>query len=401
MRIIFVFGLLIMSMSCNAVTGESHNHDDHEHLVTATSTAMATSTATATSTAMTTSTATVTSTATATPVTTSTPVTTASGIPQESGLFLAGAKGRTSEETLAVRLDIWLCQEDLYVSDLTPRGSTNLRCTVSVNILEDTIIISATGIPNHDFESTNGCCATEQQELWYLPRFPSDAINQDYEYAPVRGATAFTVTGVAIYGPEDGPGGDAVAHELGLYEEDRQPIDLGVCGGHSGPGGQYHYHYDANCMHWHADTSSTNYIFEDVDSSVHSPILGFAFDGYAIYGSYGWEKNFEVKEMKSSYQLIDGATGYGGISDYVYVAELGDLDQCNGHITSTPHSVEPVYHYHSTMHNGANSHGFPYFPLCYHAIPDSRNIVHMGGTGGGRAAPSGRSMNSGNHRPGF
>ena len=379
MRVVFGLGLLMLFMSCNTVSDESHNHDDHdhEHLVKNTSAA------------------------TVTPAPTATHIATTSVTPRSSSLFLDGAESRTSEETLAVRLDIWLCQDDLYVSDLTPRGSTNLRCSVSVNILEDTIIISATGIPNHDFESTNGCCATEQQELWYIPRFPSDAINRDYEYAPVRGATAFTVTGVAIYGPEDGPGGDAVAHELGLYEEDRQPIDLGICGGHSGPGGQYHYHYDANCMHWHADTSSTNYMFEDVDSSVHSPILGFAFDGYAIYGSYGWDTNFEVKEMKSSYQLVDGATGYGGISDYVYVAGLGDLDQCNGHITSTPHSVEPVYHYHSTIHNGANAHGFPYFPLCYHAIPDSRNIGHTGGTGGGGAAPIGRPTNSGNRRHGF
>ena len=366
MRVVFIFGLLMMSMSCNTGTDANHNHDDHEHTVTTTRGSVATATTVAT--------------------------------PQGSSLFLSGAESRTLEETLAVRLDIWLCQDDLYVSDLTPRGSANLRCNVSVNILEDTIIISATGIPNHDFESTNACCATEQQELWYLPRFPSDAINQDYEYAPVRGATAFTVTGVAIYGPEDGPGGDAVAHELGLYEEDRQPIDLGVCGGHSGPGGQYHYHYDANCMHWHAETSSTNYMFEDVDSSVHSAILGFAFDGYAIYGSYGWDTNFEVKEMRSSYQLIDGATGYGGISDYIYVPGLGHLDQCNGHTTPTPHSVEPVYHYHSTMHNGADAHGFPYFPLCYHAIPDSRNIGDMGGTREEGPAPSDRPTNSGNRR---
>ncbi len=53
---------------------------------------------------------------------------------------------------------------------------------------------------------------------------------------------------------EEGPGGDAVALEHGYFVEDRQAVDLGVCGGHSGPGGEYHYHYDSNCMHWHDDS---------------------------------------------------------------------------------------------------------------------------------------------------
>ena len=40
--------------------------------------------------------------------------------------------------------------------------------------------------------------------------------------APERGAIAFAVNGVGIYGTEDGPGGDAVAGQAGAYEEDRQ-----------------------------------------------------------------------------------------------------------------------------------------------------------------------------------
>ena len=126
--------------------------------------------------------------------------------------------------------------------------------------------------------------------------------------APERDAVALAVNGIPIFGPEDGPGGDAVAGHEGEYEEDRQHIWLGICHGHSGPGGAYHYHADANCAHWHPD-EETNQTWRDysIDSSrslsEHSPIVGFAFDGYPIYGFIGWNEEGNVSEMKSSYRL--------------------------------------------------------------------------------------------------
>ena len=43
-----------------------------------------------------------------------------------------------------------------------------------------------------------------------------------------------------------------------------------------------------------------------IDSTQHSPILGFAYDGYPIYGAYGY-KNSDgtggITRIKSSYQL--------------------------------------------------------------------------------------------------
>ena len=59
-----------------------------------------------------------------------------------------------------------------------------------------------------------------------------------------------SVNGAPIFGPEEGPGGDAVALHFDYFNENRQPIVLGWCTGHSaGPNG-YHYHYDANCVYW-------------------------------------------------------------------------------------------------------------------------------------------------------
>ena len=42
-------------------------------------------------------------------------------------------------------------------------------------------------------------------------------------------------------------------------------------------------------------------------------------DGYPIYGLWGFDDNMDVVEMRSSYQLKEGETGYNGIDDYEFV----------------------------------------------------------------------------------
>ena len=261
------------------------------------------------------------------------------------------------------------------VDDYNTSGFDNHVCDVSYIIEDGNITISTNGLPNHDFHSGPGCCASQQDSAWVIPLEPTNdsmcnpSVSSDgCTMAPDRGAIAFAVNGVAIYGPEDGPGGDAVAGHEGAYEEDRQEIWLGLCLGHSGPGGEYHYHADGNCIHWHPEGEQTwlNYSIESSRTvTEHSPIIGFALDGYSIYGFVGWDEDEEVSEMTSSYRLKDGETGYNGIDDYEYVAELGDLDSCNGHYAATPDWPEGIYHYHSTWENGEGGIGFPYFINCY------------------------------------
>ena len=206
--------------------------------------------------------------------------------------------------------------------------------------------------------------------------------------APDRGPIAITVTGVPIYGPEEGPGGDAVALHFDYFEEDRQPIELGLCGGHSA-GAYFHYHFDANCLHWHPE--GTDLDWEDWDytktlnSDEHSPIIGFAFDGFPIYGPYGWDSYKNIIEITSSYRLKKDANGYNGIDDWEYIEGLGDTDQCNGLSSSTPEMPDGIYHYVSTIRNGEGQIGFPYFLLCYHGVPNESNY----NTGGGQGPPGG------------
>ncbi len=262
-------------------------------------------------------------------------------------------------------------------------------CSLSFETNETHIQIDANGLPNHDFHSGPGCCAEQQDYTWVIPLEPTNQTEcnpiqstEGCTMAPERGAVAFAVNGVSIFGPEDGPGGDAVAGQEGAYEEDRQNVWLGLCHGHSGPGGEYHYHADGNCMHWHPEGEQTwlDYSLESSRTvSEHSPIVGFAFDGYPIYGFVGWDEEGEVAEMTSSYRLKEGETGYNGIEDYEYIQGLGYLDACNGHWGATPDYPEGIYHYHTTWENGEGGIGFPYFINCYRGVMEAGNTDAVGG----------------------
>ena len=292
-------------------------------------------------------------------------------------------------------LDVFRCQAGqniTQVDDLSTAAVETHECSVSITMNETHITITTNGLPDHDFESTLACtqandCTRAQNYEWTIPRSPvndttggHDATNcpeanGDYECAAALGEVAIAINGVPFYGPEDGPGGDAVASQHGVYEEDRQPIELGVCHAHNGMGGTFHYHADANCLHWHPDEGETilDYdistpaaVAQNTANGTHSAVIGVAMDGYPIYGLWGYDDQMNVVEMRSSYKLKEGETGYNGIDDYVYLQGLGHLDVCNGHFGPTPEFPGGIYHYHSTMMNGEGDMGFPYFLLCYH-----------------------------------
>lgn len=93
---------------------------------------------------------------------------------------------------------------------------------------------------------------------------------------------------------------------------------LDRCGGHHDPGGYYHWHLIAN---------STNELLSDLNiTSISctgfpqnpSAIMGYAMDGYPIYG-----------------QFESGTTLPTG------------LDQCNGHTAATNEYPNGIYHYHA------------------------------------------------------
>jgi hypothetical protein len=271
---------------------------------------------------------------------------------------------------------VWLCADSSapLVDDLSTEQSEGYRCSLSVEYTSDAAIVKSNGIPNHDYESGLGCCAAEVDYEWKIPLQPQLAAV--VTYAPERGPIAISVNGVPFFGSEEGPGGDAVALHFEYFLEDRQRIVLGLCGAHSA-GTQFHYHFDGNCVHWHPEEEEKEWKDWDVDflrKDEASPVIGFAFDGYPIYGPYGNDAHNQVKEMTSSYRLKEGKNGYGGIDDWEYVKGLGDLDECNGITSEVAGLDEAFYHYHASRTSGSGEIGFPYFILCYRGVPETSNM---------------------------
>jgi len=155
------------------------------------------------------------------------------------------------------------------------------------------------------------------------------------------------------------------------------------CLGHPAPGGVYHNHVNPKCL------------YNDLDSTHHSPIIGYAFDGYPVYGAYGYSDTSAiggtVKRIRTSYALNPDTsvrhTGGGPVpvttypmgdcvDDYIYTAGSGDLDVHNGRWCHTPDYPGGTYAYFVSIDANRN----PIYPLIigptYYGILGS-NSVHV------------------------
>ena len=102
----------------------------------------------------------------------------------------------------------------------------------------------------------------------------------------------------------------------------------------------------------------------EIDSSVHSPIIGWAYDGNPIYGPYGFDSNGNVKRMVSGYvqslsstrpNTLQYPVGFF-VEDYIYTGS-GDLDEHNGKFGPTPEYPDGVYAYFCTINSTTDSIG--------------------------------------------
>ncbi len=144
------------------------------------------------------------------------------------------------------------------------------------------------------------------------------------------------------------------------------------------------------------------------DPSEHSPLLGYAFDGYPLYGPFAYENTDgtgQVIRMRSSYQgrdmverntLPDGTAVNAGPDvdaiypigtfkeDYEYVEGSGTLDEFNGRFCITPEYPEGIYAYFVTEDENGHSH-YPFLvgPHYYGIVDDCNFTIGEGGPGGG------------------
>ena len=155
--------------------------------------------------------------------------------------------------------------------------------------------------------------------------------------------------------------------------------------GHVQPNGSYHYHG--------LPTGLLKKL--GVNPKEHSPLVGYAMDGYPVYALYGYKNPKDpksgIKKMSSSFRLKKGERPnppggkYDGAfsKDYQYVKGLGDLDMCNGLFTVTDEFPKGTYAYFLTE-------DWPVIPRYFKAEP----LRLRGGPGhprGGRPPPPRRS----------
>ena len=199
----------------------------------------------------------------------------------------------------------------------------------------------------------------------YVCEFPRNPVqNTGVPTAVGLGTIGLWSNGVSIFNPEDGfhwnnatsawamgPGTSWNRNAL-LFEA----VSFDSCLGHPNQTGTYHNHINPRCL------------YNDLDSTHHSPIIGYAFDGFPIYGAYGYSTptsaTSAIKRIKSSYVLTTDTTlrhsGFGPIpvatyplgdciDDYIYTAGAGDLDAHNGRFCVTPEYPAGTYAYFVTL----------------------------------------------------
>lgn len=144
------------------------------------------------------------------------------------------------------------------------------------------------------------------------------------------GAVGILLSGAVLFNALDAPGRDAVAHET-----------QDACQGHPQQSGVYHYHSLSTCVP------------DKTDATGHSRLVGYAIDGFGIYGRHG-----------ENGKILTSA----------------DLDACHGHTHVILWNGKKVrmYHYHATW-------DFPYTVGCLRGAYDRSVARTLGG-----APPQGR-----------
>jgi hypothetical protein len=110
-------------------------------------------------------------------------------------------------------------------------------------------------------------------------------------------------------------------------------------------------------------------------STVHSPLIGWSYDGNPIYGPYGYlnGNSGPIRALRSSYRLktfdelvLEDRPSVSVypigffIDDYVFTGE-GDLDEFNGRYCITPEFPNGVYAYFCTISDVISDSSSPFF----------------------------------------
>lgn len=272
------------------------------------------------------------------------------------------------------------------------------------------VYVRANGVPSYITGPFigNPSITTTQNAIFKISRNPVQ--NTGTPSPTTGGNIGIFINGVALFDYRDGvawntatnspcggpgnppcPGGPGAAMD---WNRDAIPAERGgfdCAKGHPAMG-NYHHHQNPSAFNLDLNVISTicNLYAADglyvIDSTTHSPLIGYAYDGFPIYGAYGYADTNgtgAITRIKSGYHLRNittrttsptGATVPSGPAvsttyplgyyreDYEYIAAPGQqdvLDEHNGRFCITPEYPNGMYCYFATVDANWNS-SYPY-----------------------------------------
>ena len=246
---------------------------------------------------------------------------------------------------------------------LTPASSCTMTTTGTQRVIE------ANGIPTHPvgaFPNRRNPHTIREQRYYF--RIPSQPDIADQPTPLIRQPFGIALNGV-LFDPGTAEYYQRDRNSKWNYEALSGQISLGLDENHAHvqPNGAYHYH-----------GLPTALFNERSGGNEQMTLLGWAADGFPIYGLFGYKDPYnassEVTKLKSSYRVKLGKRGsthgapggkYDGTFtiDYEYVQGLGDLDECGGRFGVTPEFTSGTYYYVLTD-------DYPFIPRMFRGIPD-------------------------------
>jgi hypothetical protein len=297
-----------------------------------------------------------------------------------------------------------------------------------VEYSDDFVYVSTNGIPSYPtgpFLDGNPSIASDQNAIFRIPLNPE--ANTGSPIATNGGNIGIFINGVALFDYRDGTGWNSNTNSLcggpgnppcpggpmaqTDWSRDAIPAERGgfdCAKGHPAMG-NYHHHQNPSAFNLDLEVVSTICNLYDadglyaIDSTKHAPLIGFAYDGFPIYGAYGYKNTNGtggVTRIKSSYQLrniaerthhadgtdVDDGPNTTGTyflgyfrEDYEFIEHTDEdyLDVHNGRFCVTPEYPEGTYAYFATVDENWNS-AYPYVvgPTFYgHAENRSVNSI--------------------------
>ena len=263
------------------------------------------------------------------------------------------------------------CDAQCNISSIFANDSTNAFC---YDVIGNVRKCYTNDIPSHPYGPFAGPNTIASQEFDYsMCLYPElDTIaNYLIEDTTSQGCGGGIVFGVSEIGINYSPfarlyfvNPNTMAENLNFHQEAVNTLNMDLNGGHVNVLGRYHYH-----------SAPLDYFTNglNITGGSHSPLLGYAADGFPIYYKYLYSNPLDstssISSFQSGYSLKTGNRSGNGITapngaydgtyyeDYEYINAASKLDECGGQFGVTPEYPKGTYYYVLTDN-------WPYIPRC-------------------------------------